>query len=415
MFVYEGGALGAPLLVLIYYNQNIEIDDMIIVEKSPPEIVAVRNPIAWKLGLNTNNLLYTTIQYEEPYDSGTYIDITLSPEYPDLDGNIVLDLSQYIRGLVSADPGDVSLRGSMKIMKNMRRKFRVVFEEKNENGVIQDTYTTGYKYALRAGHNASLGQYVDTWVNEGRFLTHAPLTKWVTPNQPDFLYFFLIPDYARITLQADYYWADGRITIGTNLIFFNPKAYEVIRAPSGPSNTYISLVRPQVKYYDLYFTGRIGLFSEDEIISEKRRFYIDNTWNPLRRYYYFENSLGGFDTVSTCGVAKQRSQVSGKTYHKRTDPFDVGQHEFIDDYVVHQDSFEQTVGFSTKEEHLWLRDLLRSKHAYRFGGFTPSPREVPTELIPINIDRENHKLFEDHSFLHEPKFKYTESQIHHGL
>ena len=385
-----------------------------------------RNAIAFQIrGEATNDYHITAeIVYEKNRNSPALLGFRQLPAFPSATGLCTFELAPYLNGLVSIDPGDINSTGLV-IMENMIRKFKVIFRQIRGVATV-DEIETDFYWVIRGGFNGWPNQTLNHWVDDHKFLSHKPEIRRIKRHQLEFAYAYIERSYYNVEIHCNYYFKDKTSVVGDVLFSQIMPDHQVIRFPLNFDQLNLAS-RPamagklfsDLEHYALRVYSKFTLNSSPFPISNRIRLYVDTNYDPLSRFFYIENSLGGFDTVSTCGEMKYDFETIGSTYQKRIDPFAAQlQHELEDGPVLHRENFEQYVGFSDNDTQLWLRDLLRSEHAYRFGPYYPEPAKDynrPLELIPINIQRGTTKLFKDNDFLNELKFSYTESALSRGL
>jgi hypothetical protein len=151
---------------------------------------------------------------------------------------------------------------------------------------------------------------VGTWFNGYQqthlpFLTWEPVVKKVLPDQPEHLFFMLVtPNVAAFRYRARLTWADGTTTEELLAARAGLLRYEVFCLPAGPLQLDLpsreALAGQLVVSYVLDVLDDAG-----QALSEARTFVLDRRPCPVRRYFLYTNSLGGWNTLVCRGRASR--------------------------------------------------------------------------------------------------------------
>jgi hypothetical protein len=143
------------------------------------------------------------------------------------------------------------------------------------------------------------------------FLTWEPVRKHVLPDQPEFLYHMVLAGGTDFALQVRVTFSDG-----TDMLSEYPGGqgaldYEVYYIPVGYRALGLySLATPSrsVLWWEVFLTTPGG----GTVLSETRRYVLDNRTFPHRRYFLFATSLGGMATYAALGEAQTDMEVTGE-------------------------------------------------------------------------------------------------------
>jgi len=324
---------------------------------------------------------------------------------PDENNRVLFNLSRLLRQHVELEKPNFSTAAAYNLS-SLCRRFRYTLEEWIDGAKNSEIVSTTY-YMNQAGFGHVLGQNMDQWVSNGKFLTHQPRTKRVSAFQPELLY-FQVPSAAAGTqsITVDITHTNGSQTTGVNPgISSGASSFDVVVFPVGYQALGLDAYA-DVASWEVYLSSNI---------SERMKYELDCHCSPMDRFYYFANSLGGWDCLRTTGELSVQSSVQGKNVEKILSPFYLpSDHQFEDFDLQQRDEMTQYSGHLTREESLWLKDFLRSPRGYRVGDILPN-MEAEGDLVPIIMDRGKTKILEDNEFLYGLKLKYKDGFKNQGL
>lgn len=381
----------------------------VLITKFPNVVSSVRNPIGIKLQCDPNwdtfddYYLAIVIKYEKVFRSGTFETLISTRTTPDENGVVEIDISGDLEAVVNNDQPNTSLSGGA-VCQRIQRRYQFTFSE-YQNGVSQGTYNGSYYFAVNSGFKFRTGQELYNWVFDYKALTHAPRTRDITINFVGWMYFCVNANTSSVDLNATITYDDDTTENVTLFSLSGVAQWDIVYFPVGYQQTGMHTKAKQVKSYEFWLED-----DGSNEISDHHIYQLRRKCTSLDRYYVFENSLGGFDTLHTRGVAKAKDLTESKRVSLYVGPFYtlLDRQEKIYN-TLNQHMVEQTVGLVKKTEMIWLRDLFRSEWAFRIGDIYPQ-LEHSTELVPIEIDKGSTDLFEDNVFLSEPKFTYTDDK-----
>lgn len=392
----------------------------IIIDKQSHQHVSVRNPVEYRIQAASNWRTYDSyevravVQRENGYRSGSLEVLVTIPGSPDENDFIYYNLSAVLESLVTHDPPASPKGSSPRRCEKMNARFSISFQEWRD-GSLTDAKHLLNQHVVFAGFDQSAGQYLTTYAYYKKFLTNQPRKKAVTPDQPEWLTWMasdaLYSGTAR--LYANVLYADGSSTNVDTGITMPFIAGDVLQFPAGYNQLGLSsnIGTDDTIGYELYLEED----TSSDLLSETMSYtFQDCHCTPLDRFFFFENGLGGTDTVRSRGEAKASLTINGQRARRAPEPFAwQPAHQMVDLQRTRHRSYDQAIGFNNREEQIWLEDLLGSEHAWRLGEDTPNPSSSGI-LIPINIEPGSTPLLDDASFNHTMSFKYSESLIHRG-
>ncbi len=297
-------------------------------EPDPPDETDVvfhsKNPITlgkaasvgWEA--ETNYRLYCDVRVEDVADSGVYNSKLKTELPPDSDGNVVFYQNEAFRDAFALIPPTLNQNAIVRLTDRIKRF-------KSFTGELTDTEVTpgaldesAANLVLHGGIDkfrwptlAYLSTYLPT---NKKFLTWAPVQKYVDRLQEDYLNFWVYSDtIATLKLQIKAYFDDDTdetdITTELSPVTFR-SLYQV---PAGPVNSGATLINPakNVTRYELSL-----LDQADAVISEVRTYYINSVRHPLTRYFMFLNSLGSFEVLRFIGQAEKLTEFNRELVQK---------------------------------------------------------------------------------------------------
>lgn len=136
--------------------------------------------------------------------------------------------------------------------------------------------------------------------------------------------------------------------------------------------------------------------------SSEREFVIDDNYYPHVRYFIYQNSLSGFDTLSCTGAFQQSSSVE-KQEARRVLPvsYTPDQAEYLQFRSRERSGRKGSTGWVSAEKISMLREFLASENIQEVIGWPHSPR-----LAPVSLRTNSARLLQDDNNLHSLEFEY---------
>lgn len=326
--------VGAPVLNGEIYVDQFEVYEYIGSSDPEPDpepepdatdvVFHSKNPITlgkaasvgWEA--ETNYRLYCDVRVEDVADSGVYNSKLKTELPPDVDGNVVFYQNEAFRDAFALIAPTLNQNAIVRLTDRIKRF-------KSFTGELTDTEVTPgvldestANLVLHGGIDkfrwptlAYLSTYLPT---NKKFLTWAPVQKYVDRLQEDYLNFWVYSDtIATLKLQIKAYFDDDTdetdITTELSPVTFR-SLYQV---PAGPVNSGATLINPakNLTRYELSL-----LDQGDVVISEVRTYYINSVRHPLTRYFMFLNSLGSFEVLRFKGQAEKFTEFSREVVQK---------------------------------------------------------------------------------------------------
>lgn len=394
----------------------------ITLAKQATRVAGVKNPIAFLITCPLNWRSATTyevravIQKEGSYRAGTLQVLLTLSDQPDANNQVTFDLSHILETFVDADPPPSAGAQAARICQKMDARYAVSFQEVS-NGSIIDAEHVLFNHVILGGRNEYEGQKMKPYFEAGLFLTWQPRTKYVTADQPEWLSLG-IPESVgtdTLSLYADVIFEDGSEDTDNDLgLDLFVQSYDVAQWPAGYNQLGLSAITgsAETSGYRLYVKNSSG-----DVVSEVMTYSFQGCeCSPLDRFFLFQNSLGGIDTVRTRGEGKTTVVTSGQQAQRMLSPFRTGTERALLDYGKSlYAAHEQEVGISSEEEQMWLRDFLLAEHVWKVGESYFENPDAGGILVPVSIETGSTQIFQDNDYIHTLTFSYRESTQHRAI
>lgn len=270
---------------------------------------------------------------------------------------------------------------------------------------------TGFFRVIKGGlshrdERAALGYYSDViaayFQNEGQLLTWRNFARYVTPNQPEWLYLLHGPaSAAEVYVKCKVYYTDGTdLTYTAHAVLTGEFNNNVWRYPVGYNQIDVGGQDPskEVARYDVWIENDQGTQLAGLI-----RFYLEIP-HHYERYLVYENSLGGYDTLRIYGGHKGGVKVESGQFEKMVPyNFSADSYEAVGNYnTQYSEEFDASTGALKSESELkQLTELLISEHVFIYD---PLANTITT--TPIALVRDSFSLVEDDNTAYALNFKY---------
>ena len=234
------------------------------------------------------------------------------------------------------------------------------------------------------------------------FYTWQPREKEVFPDQPEFLHYLInADDLPEFRVWMRLFYPDGSTAEEQISQYLKPTSqaqqnqYEIFRFPAGYDQLSVGGYSCQTCYeYELYFTDQ-----NDVQISEARRYRVNHEYYEEKNYFFFLNSLGGYDTLAATGRSRYRLGVDEETVRREL-PYDYQPTDRAVEILQKsgEPEVQQPVGYPTKEMMLSLQDFVLSKAYFKYED---------GRLIPITVDIRRSTILDRNENLQELEFSYA--------
>jgi hypothetical protein len=269
---------------------------------------------------------------------GSHIDSVLLDETytPDFNNTISLDITEVIKNALS-----VTLpSGVLYVQGDLVKEFRI------QLGVAGDAIIRTFKAilcGLKGAGSADGAEFLSK-----NFLTWQPQQKKVTAMQPEWLtYYATNTCYLFVSAEFD----DNTVGVQNLNMFPSGKAYTV---DTSVSRITALFGRTPVRY-NVFVAAGNDAFSSQRISNVQQYIVEPPAYNE--QFFFFQNSLGGIDTVRCIGEAKHAPEYTPST---------ALMNEVEDVYNIEKkDLHTQNTGWLGKAAAAWLHDFFVSKQHYK--------------------------------------------------
>ncbi|HEY3403898.1 MAG TPA: hypothetical protein VGK59_10955 [Ohtaekwangia sp.] len=393
------------------YVDQFEVYEYIDSDEEPPDpedpepedtdrVLHHKNPITlgkaasegWDEEINYR--LYCDVRTEDVADSTTYISKLNVELPPDSSGNVTFYLQEAFRNVLKPVAPTLNHDSIIRLTDRIKR-FKTYTGELVNTEVTPGALEASLPNLVLWGgidkfHYPGLNYFTSYLPDKKKFLTWAPVEKYVDRLQEDYLMFWVYGEFAALKLQIKAYFDDA--TNETDVVMeLTGTAYgQLYLIPAGPGNSKAALVNPakNLVKYELSL-----LDHEDSLISEVRTYYVTSFKKPDTRYFMFLNSLGSFEVLRFTGKASEVTEYRRDVVQK----FLPRNYAAMDgEFAVNDISMEEKKSYGSgyitgklaKQWHEYLKDFLLSPMIY----------DVTTgQRIPVVISGGNH-LQEDDNY-----------------
>jgi hypothetical protein len=229
-------------------------------------------------------------------------------------------------------------------------------------------------------------------ISTKRFLTFAPIVKTTDIYAPEKLYFLFRSAYATATLKiTERFVADNAET--RDLAQFSAAAYSLHEFSIGFQTIKQADYGTKIlSEYDIWIENGSGA-----LLSERRTFRMDYTYQRTARYFYFQNSFGMYELFRSTGDAIKANKVEKTFYdrviHGKTDrdqtrkPIDIRQTYMM---KVNSGFLEDPWNFYYASEFLGSGDVYWLKN--------DRPYAVQVEAIEVDVAKTDLDNIHDFDF-----------------
>ncbi len=282
-----------------------------------------------------------------------------------------------------------------------------------------NTNTGNYYYALMGGHYRDKNQnFLASYTTNFLFLTFQKRTKYVTMDQPEWLYWFIANNegvYGNLELKI--YYTDA--TSDTVFYPWDISSEDELRAMYKAVG-YFQIVAPNADVGKTVERWTIRILPTDEVepitSGETFTYYPVTDGTPWYKHFVFRNSFGGYDTHRMRGVVATGLDVTSEILNKWLD----------DDYLPsdgtytntegrNQVSYTATVGFEDEEAMIdYLREIFVNPRAAIVEEDTDAD-DGSVKVVPVVIEPGSIRIKKSDDMLFSFQFNYKEAFDDKGI
>lgn len=377
--------------------------------QDPPESVFFsRNPIFYTVNANPDNIdepnyaLHADVRIEEPRGTGNYVSKLKMELEPDSLGEARFQINEALRGALSAHVPDENETELQRVF-NVYCRMKVFFGEKfGEDPELQQLTESSEMMAIMGGIQKEYFPDIDffnSFLNaKKQYLTWQNKVKRVQRKQEEYLYFYVYKEIFDLRVWVRVYYDDEEQSELWDQHFIEKsdvKEGEIYCIPIGFIHGGIQALDPSkpVRKYD------VGVWDTDgDTIGHTRTYILDETPSPYTRYFLFQNSLGGMDTLRTTGKSMKDFQGEIDIYEQiLPENYSLQTAQFRKSYASFINETEVSSGHITKQAADYLQELLLSKEVYEI---TDGIR------VPVIIDTDSFRIYSDGDYRYHLRFNY---------
>lgn len=335
--------------------------------------------------------------------SGVFESVFSLKGKPAGDGEYVFNV-QKLHAFLSPDlPGfnqDQILLGSAS-----KRRWKATIKEWWGETVATERITreTEPKDILMAGlsflHWPGNAFFADNIETNGQFLTWQPNNKRVTPDQQEYLYYLTTNQaYTILYIHGMVTFTDGTTAIIPSKSIAGATDKLCI-VPVGYTQLALADIDPEkvVKKYSIW-VNKSADPTALENRSEDRTYILDHQYYKHARYFLYQNSLGGFETLRCTGKFTDKIEVLQQE-GQRVLPANYGpnQASYFPYGTRYDYGMEANAGALDAESKRHLIEFLISEHRYEI---------LPEGFVAIRLLKDKEDLVKDYETMPEFEFEY---------
>jgi len=350
----------------------------------------------------SNFKFFLNVLMEQDFGSDDFVKIAELDADPDTVSQSIFLINKILSGAMTknldypvADIPDYN-ESSLTWCANILKKYRCYWAESYGDTPAVQAYDAGdEKIALLGAQSEDefyVGDFVTDFCAAGsnkRWLTNQPLTVYTNFVAQHYLYAY-IPDNQSYSIKVDLNYTDDTSSSFT-FDTFGSKQYNIAIVPAGYTQLDIDNEKTgskTVRSWEVYIT--IG----STVKVRRREFKIDpnSIYQNRNRYYLFQNSLGGFDTLWATGIehknTKAALQENKKFFIDQTDY--PSSNVLLPTIIISDPGYRDMIEISTGPKYKTYIDHLRE--------FLVSPlifEIVDSKYIPCNIVKSGIELYDD--------------------
>jgi hypothetical protein len=338
------------------------------------------------------------VHVEQPYLSGNFVALGQALEQPaDEQGRTTFEVQELLEPFVS--PQLPTIGGVPTRADGVFCRFYLRYYERTTDGdSVASTVETNYLVHGGLDHTeAATGTWFDGYQTQRRpFLTWEPITKKVLPDQPEYLYFMVPTDSqgpVNFALRQRLHLVDGThrdVTIAER----TGVAFEIFCLPAGPAQLEVAQQEAAAGQlatrYELSVVDATGA-----PLSEVRTYVLDRRPCPVRRYFLYANSLGGWNTL-VCRGRVARDLATKTTSSENARP--AGYDPLRGDYTISRRTGLTTLkcyaGARTSVQLVADQDFLLSERVVLLEGGRYLAGQVKDRTVTVLDEDETRRVLQ---------------------
>lgn len=366
----------------------------VLLLKSPYEVSLTGNPMPFVFQLTPygdmqrkeSYKLHISVLIETNYRSRVYVDCFTQIFYPDISGQIKIDVHSILEAYSEFYTPKLSLQKILRC-ENQSKRYKISYQLQYNDEFVTSLTTTNIFYAIKGGLPYEewnpIYFFTKNILTDKQPLHYPPAGEKISPDQKIFFYWiYPFDDLADQSVTYTFKLEDGTIDTFTPSATAKSLKWGITVVPSGISQ--INYTPPGgklvVSYTIQVFAGATAITAPYTYTIDYRTFY-----NDYRMLY--RNSLGGLDPLRLRGQVdieadyeyQKSSRISADAYYTNQTLLP----QLIQMANVETLKCIGDTGFISKEATDNLRDLFLSKQIFEI---------ISGKLLPLILTANNIKL-----------------------
>jgi len=284
-----------------------------------PIPISFSAPVGWEELVNFRK--HCEVKVQNASSPSTYDSVLKQELYPASNGVCLFNLRQAFRNVFSPTPPTLNF-ATFKKLTDRSRLFKTVSGNLEAYATVPDPTTTSLPYLVVYG-GLGMFQHASTdWLayikTYKKFLTWAPVEKWVDKYQEDYLeYFILNPLTTGIKKSITAYYDDDTNQVSVGALLSGTVYGDIYRVPAGPVNSGAAAINPAKTLIKYTITV---LDQASAVVSEVRTYHVKQERHPNTKFILIVNSLGSHEVHLFTGQGSTQHQMDGDIIQKYLPP-----------------------------------------------------------------------------------------------
>lgn len=282
----------------------------------------------------------------------------------------------------------------------------------------EETNSSDYFYVVMGGHYRNKSQaFLEDADSDFRFLTWQKRTKYVTKDQPEWLYWFVgNTDSLLGNLRLTITYTDASTTVVNYP--WDISAEDGLRAMYKAVG-YFQIVEPNIASGKTVSYWNVQIMPTDEVIplssGETFTYYPITDGTPWYKHIAFRNSFGGYDTHRCTGVITEGLDITGQVLNQfLDDDYSPGDGAMLNSEFINQGTHSASIGLTDQEAMIDLmRDIFVHPKAAIVAEDTAaddgSVTQIPIVILPGSI-----KIKQSDDMLYSIEFGFAQAFVDTG-
>lgn len=406
--VYKTGP-GAETITILAIAEGV--DYSLTVANNVASMVVSTNTAGVDEELQDNFQIIADVYVQDTYAS-TNTDYAIKASLglvPDASGNVVFHINEILMAHIAGYFPIYGLSAS-EIAAGHFKKFKIRYAEYYGSPATHKRVTTSDEYVVMRGGMKFMdwpdNYFYETWLPaEKKFLTWKTGIRKVITSQQEFLSFLnYSATSTTLTMKVKMYYTDGTNSTATGHTETGVNDKEIYVFPVGYTEMAIDTLKTAgktVSKYEVYIEDQAGV-----IISETVTYMLDSNTYFNRRVLYYENSLGGIDSLICTGkrednivVQRMMTERIMEDYWDMDNAVDHGEVENYSNTFT----FEYILSSGYKNKKAAVTEMIELLIS------TVIKEDRDGEWVPVILKKDSFKLYKDDEDKYFVEFEYADA------